>query len=328
MAESLASRLVQQARDRLAATEPIVARTSPLAPLSSMQAGIWFLEQLSPGTNAWNLGTQLRFDGPLDVDALAHAIHDLQDRHESLRTRLRMHGDVPVQEVGDRIDLRIHDLRALDVDARELRSASLRTEQRRAFQLDNAALWRADLVRISDNESWLWVTIHHIISDGSSIDVLVRDVRELYTARLERRPAVLPPLPIQFADYAAWEQAQLASDAGSRRLQQWIGRLQGVARVDLPGRTVQTLHRMRPAGRARCIIPASIGLPLRRLCAQEDVTIFMGLAAAFNVLLARYSGTEDIAFGSPAANRYHRDTRNVMGPFLNTLVLRTDLTGA
>ena len=325
--QSLAARLVQDARDRLASIEPIRARKSTSAPLSSMQESIWFLEQLSPGTSAWNLRTVLSFDGTLDVDALAHAIHDLQARHESLRTRIQMRDGVLLQEIGERIDLRVHDLRALDANPRDVRITEVRSAQRRPFELENAPLWRVALVRVSDSESRLWVTIHHIISDGSSLDVLVRDLRELYAARLARRPAALPSLTIQFADYAVWERAQLETEAGRRRLQHWIARLKGITSVRLPGGSALGVDRMRPSGRAVCIFPASIGAALRTACAQEDATLFMGLVAAFKLLLARYGGSDDIAVGTPAANRYNRDARNVVGPFVNTMVLRTDLAG-
>ncbi|HEY4055135.1 MAG TPA: amino acid adenylation domain-containing protein [Kofleriaceae bacterium] len=296
--------------------------------MSLTQESVRFFEELNPGTTTWNIEQQLRFRGALDVAALAHAVREVQVRHECLSARIAMRGGEPVQERGAIVEMGILDLRGLSEDARQVRHAELKAAHAKPFDLQRDALFRVDLEQLSDHESLLWITIHHIIVDGEGLDVLARELRELYAAHVERRVPLLPPVQIQYADYAAWQRTQLTSEEGARRLHHVTSQLAGLGLVELPSSKVLPTMRERRAGYAFCELAAPVAARLRMLCEHEDATVFMGLLAAFNVLLARYSGGEDIAVGTPAANRVQRETRNMVGMFINAVVLRTNLAGA
>ncbi|CAN5848820.1 hypothetical protein BH11MYX2_BH11MYX2_20680 [soil metagenome] len=289
---------------------------------------MWFLEHLASGTAVYHIANGATIHGDLDVDALVYALHALHDRHESLRTRFSVRDGVPVPEVVDLpLEVGLHDLRAMSESERVLRLAEIEQTDRRPFDLAAGPLWRASLVRIADNSWRLWTTFHHIISDGWSMRVIRGDLDELYTARVTGRAPNLPAQPIVYADYAAWQRGRLQGERFVADLGFWTEHLRDANPVELP--------RVRPApGDLRDGVPIPFALPmaigerLRAICLETDTTPFTALLAAFKLLLARYSGTSKIAVATPVAGRLQRETRNVVGLFVNTLLLNTDLDGA
>ena len=304
----------------------IPRRPKASAPLSSAQARMRFLDEIGVGSSMWCVHRHLRLRGELDTRALEGALHDLQERHEILRTRFVIRGEEPVQEPGALdIELSHHDLRAVD-DQEDRRAALLRAHAR-PFDLERGPLWRVELLRFGARDHELWITLHHIISDGASMAILARDLGELYSARVEGRRPSLRALRIQFGDYAVWESAYRESAALVERTEAWCHRLRDMTNVELPLDHRPPSERVHSASTVRFEIDASVADRVRALCDGEETTLFVGLLAAFQAWLARYSGP-DVAVGTPVANRFHPEVRDLIGLFVNTIVLRTDLSGA
>lgn len=291
--------------------------------LSSAQQRLWFLDQLCPGTPAYNIPCALRISGSLDVGALRQAVAGLVRRHETLRTRFVATGGSPLQviEPGVSCPVAITDLQAVPPEDREARlREALLADALLPFDLAVGPLMRTRLFRMGDAQWVLGLTLHHIIADGWSMGVLRRDLSALYNAAVQGASPALPPLPIQYADFSAWQRARLpAMDA---HLGYWRQHLDGLERLRLP------TDRPRPAvagfkGTAhRFSVPAATLDPLRKLSRQHDATLYMTLLTAFAIQLARYSRQTDFAVGSPIANRQQAELENLIGFFVNTLVMR------
>ncbi len=299
-------------------------------PLSFAQERIWFLEQLEPGSAFYNIPSASLLTGPLHITALRQVIAELVRRHESLRTTF---GDVqgrPFQTVSATASAEVPhiDLSGLP---RSLRDAELRRrasdESRRPFDLTHGPLFRVPLFRLGPEEHVLVPTMHHIISDGWSMTVLIRETAALYTALSTGRTPSLPELPVQYADYAVWQRGYLQGEELETRLAWWRERLTGVPGLQLP------TDRPRPPvetfrGRQQLVaLSAALTRRLHELSTREGVTLFMTLLAVFQTLLLRITGQTDLPVGSPIANRYRSEVEEVIGFFANTIVLRTDLSG-
>ncbi len=323
---------VEEARGGGAPPPPLVpvSRDRPL-PLSFSQHRLWFIDRLEPGSAAYNMPFPLRLGGGLHPGALEHALSEVVRRHEALRTRFPVVDGEPVQHVDPPrpVPLPRVDLRGLAPERREGELARLAAEEaRRPFDLAAGPLLRAALVRLDDAEHALLFTLHHVVSDGWSMGVLVRETFEAYAARVEGRAPALPGLPVQYADYAVWQREWLRGETLERQLAYWRERLAGAPPVlDLP------TDRPRPAVRsgrgAWCALRVEPALAegVRALSRREGATTFMTLLAAFSTLLARYSGQTDVVVGTPIAGRGRRETEGLIGFFLNTLALRVDLGG-
>ncbi len=331
--ESLAAQvdaLLRQARGTSAPPLVPVERDGPL-PLSFAQQRLWFIDQLEPGSAAYNMPAALRIRGALDTDALRRALDEIVARHESLRTRFAGAEGEPVQviEPAGYAALAEVDLRALpeDVREREVRARAA-AEAARPFDLAAGPLLRSTLLRLGADDHALLFTMHHVVSDGWSLGVLVREVTTLYDAFARGAESPLAPLPVQYADYAVWQRAWLTGDVLDAQLGYWRTKLDGAPPVlELP------TDRPRPA------VPGSRGathdfsLPdetaraLRALCRESGATLYMGLLAGLQLLLGRYAGTDDLVVGSPVANRTRLETEGLIGFFANTLALRGDLSG-
>ncbi|HEX2187467.1 MAG TPA: amino acid adenylation domain-containing protein [Longimicrobiaceae bacterium] len=309
---------------------PRAPRDRPL-PLSFAQQRLWLLDRLEPGTAAYNMPYPLRVGGALDPDALEWALSGVVRRHEALRTRFPTVDGEPVQEIGPPRPVRIPRV-ALDALPEPRRAGELRRlaeeEARRPFDLERGPLLRATLVRLGADDHALLFDVHHVVSDGWSMEVLVREVFELYGARVEGRPAALPELPVQYADFAAWQRERLTGEVLEAQLAWWRERLAGAPPVlELPS------DRPRPpvrAGRgAACSlrVEAPVAGAVSALARREGATLFMALLAGFSAVLARWSGQTDVVVGTPIAGRGRRETEGLIGFFLNTLALRTDLGG-
>ncbi|HEX8161810.1 MAG TPA: amino acid adenylation domain-containing protein [Pyrinomonadaceae bacterium] len=317
---------------RAAPCAPIrrVERGGPL-PLSFAQQRLWFIDQLEPGGPLYNMPAALRLAGRLDADALERALSEIVRRHEVLRTTFEVVGGEPAQIVHPArphalpvVDLR--DQPRADAEA-ELRRLA-REEGRRPFDLRRGPLLRTALVRLGEDDHALLVTMHHIVSDGWSLGVMVEELKALYEAFVEGRPSPLPELEIQYADFAAWQRDRLAGAALEEQLAYWRRQLEGAPTVlKLPtDRPRPALQRHR-GGRVAVALPGELAEALRALSRERGATLFMTLLAAWKALLSRHSGQDDLLVGTPIAGRNHAQTEPLVGFFVNTLVMRGDLSG-
>jgi hypothetical protein len=304
----------------------------PGLPLSFAQQRLWFLDQLEPGNAFYNCPAAVRMSGGLDVDALERTLTEVVRRHEVLRTRFPASDGLAVQVVEEAREVRLPvvDVSELGAERCEREARRLaRAEAGRPFNLSEGPLWRAMLVRMWEGESALLFTTHHIVSDAWSKSVLVREVAALYEAFSNGRPSPLPELPIQYSDYAVWQRNWLQGDALEEHLTYWRRQLGG----ELPVLKLPT-DRPRPAAlqyrgaHDTFLLSESLTAGLKELSRVAGTTLYMTLMAAFNVLLHRYTGDEDILVGTVVAGRNRGETENLIGFFINTLVLRTDLSGS
>lgn len=300
-------------------------------PLAFAQERMWFLAQLEQDSAPYLRAAAFRLKGPLDVGALERSLNRIVERQEALRTTFRGRSGIPVQVVSPArpLPLEVLDLTALEEAARMERVRQLAAEQaHQPFELSRDLMLRASLARLAPEDHCLLLSMHHIASDGWSTRVFLRELAALYGSLVTGRPADLPELRIQYGDYARWQRSWLAGEALARQLSYWKRRLEG-----LPPLLPLATDRPRPprqsyrgARESLALSPELTGA-LERLSRQEQATLFMTLLAAFQVLLHRYTTSEDIAVGCPVANRTRVETEPLIGLFVNTLVLRTDLSG-
>jgi amino acid adenylation domain-containing protein len=300
-------------------------------PLSFAQQRLWFSDQLEPGNPAYNIPASFRMMGHLDIAALERAFTEITRRHEILRTRFVIVNGQPVQLISpvETTSFRFVDLSELietERDAEVLRWAT--TEARQRFDLSSGSLLRVVLLRLGEDDHVLLFTMHHIISDGWSMGVIVREVTTLYDAYSKDRPSPLPELSIQYADYAVWQRQWLQGSVLETQLAYWKSRLGSkLTALELP------TDRPRPAARTNAgatqyfTLSAELSNALQELSRQQRVTLFITLLAAFKTLLWRYTGQDDIVVGSPISGRNRVETESLIGFFINTLVLRTDFSG-
>ncbi|RPI05054.1 MAG: non-ribosomal peptide synthetase, partial [Zetaproteobacteria bacterium] len=326
-------RLRLQRQESVSAKFRDIPRRGDVGPhsLAFAQQRLWFLEQLEPASPLYNVHAAFRVQGALDAAALQTALDGLVARHEALRTTFAAPDGQPVQVVGAPrpVPLAVVDLTAHPEPEREAAcQRCLAAEIRRPFDLTRDLMLRALLVRLGADEHVLLVAKHHIASDGWSTGVLWRELSRLYAAAVAGRPPDLPALPIQYADYAIWQRQWLQGDVLAAQLAYWRDRLAGApAHLELPtDRPRPAVQTTRGAHRGRTLPPA-LRAALEALGRQAGATLFMTLLAAFQTLLARYTGQEDIVVGSPIAGRTRVETEGLIGFFVNTLVLRTDLAG-
>jgi amino acid adenylation domain-containing protein len=299
-------------------------------PLSFAQQRLWFLDQLQPGNTAYNIPNAVRLSGKLDILALERSVQELVRRHESLRTTFHTHEGQPIQVIRpvEALYVRVVELSELLPEEREAEALRLaQQEARRSFDLTDGPLLRTLLLRVSGDEHVFLFTMHHIISDGWSMGVFVRELSTLYNAFVEGQPSPLPQLPIQYADFAAWQRQWLQGPVLEAQLAYWSRQLSKITPLNLPA------DHPRPAVQSYRGASYTFGLPthlseaLKTLSRQEGATLFMTLLAAFQTLLARYSGQSDIVVGTDTASRTRIETEALIGFFINVLVLRTDVSG-
>lgn len=300
-------------------------------PASFAQQRLWFLEQLDPGKSVYNMLYAVRCETRLNFEALEQSLNELVRRHESLRTTFATRDGQPVQVIAQemRIELPVNDLSALAASdrERERRSWSDR-EAEQPFDLATGPLFRTRLLRLDDTESVLLIAMHHVISDGWSMGVLFRELATLYETFAADQAPSLPELPIQYADYAAWQRDWLQGEVLAAQVAYWTEQLAGAPAVlelatDRPRPALQTFA----GARRYAELSESLVQQLRALSNREGVTLFMTLLAAFDVLLWRYSGQDDVVVGTPIAGRNRSELEGLIGYFANTLPLRVDLAG-
>ncbi|EOD65475.1 non-ribosomal peptide synthetase, partial [Amycolatopsis vancoresmycina] len=301
------------------APAPTAAATA--LPLSSGQQRLWFLDQLGPGGAEYNTSAGFRLRGPLSPGALASALTALAERHEPLRTTFPAVRGRGVQVVGPPVAVR-PDVRVPEDLGRELLA-----EVQRPFDLAGGPVFRATLWTLGEDHHLLVLVLHHIVTDGWSMGVLADELGRLYSAAVGGTAAGLPPLPLRYADFAAWQREQLAGPGLDDRIAYWERQLAGVPVLELP------TDRPRPAVRGtagathRCTVPADVTARLAGLGRERGATLFMTLIAAAQVLFARYTGQRDIALGTVTAGRSWDELAGLVGFFVNTVVLRSRLDG-
>lgn len=312
-------------------TETIPPRkTNDNLPLSYAQQRLWFLQQLEPDNPFYNIPSALRLQGSLNVSILESCFNQIIQRHESLRTKFSSIDGQPVQIIEPELNLTlpIIDLSNLSVKEKEVEAQRLiDKEAQTPFNLAIPPLLRSCLLRLDDGEYILIFTMHHIVSDGWSTDILVSEIITLYkNLTCAHRASILPQLPIQYADYAIWQRQWLQKEVLTKQLDFWQQQL-----ADIPSILPLPLDKPRPhiqsyrGTKQAFVISAKLTNALKSLSQRENCTLFMILLAAFKVLLSRYTATEDIVVGSPIANRNRTDIEDLIGFLVNTLVLRTNL---
>ncbi|HEY7768546.1 amino acid adenylation domain-containing protein, partial [Longimicrobium sp.] len=328
----LARWVEEMRRAELPVLPPVVPveRTRAL-PLSFAQERLWFIDRLEPGSATYHVPVAWRLGGALDEAALERSLGEIVRRHEVLRTVFAEVDGLPVQVIAPfrAFALPVEDLSALGEADREAAVARRAGEEAaRPFDLAAGPLFRATLLRLGDEDHVLLVSMHHIVSDGWSMGVLVRELSALYAAYRDGRESPLPELAVQYADYAVWQRQQLAGAVLDRQLAYWKEHLAGAPGLlelptDHPRPAVQTFR--------GATVPVELSPELlervRALGRGEGATLYMTLLAAFQVLLGRYAGSDDVVVGSPIAGRTREEVEALIGFFVNTLVLRTDLSG-
>jgi amino acid adenylation domain-containing protein len=297
-------------------------------PLSFGQQRLWFLDQLDPGSSAYNLAMTTELGGDIDRRALEAALSRVTERHEVLRTIFVQRQGFPVQHVvpARPFALPLADLSGLAAALRDGESARLGAAETRApFDLSRGPLLRGLLVRRGADEHGLFLTAHHTVIDDWSIGVMVRDLSAFYTELVTGEPAALPALPVQYADFALWQRGWLRDQAVEEQLAYWREHLRGALVLELPADHSRPPVLGSRGGRVRDVLPPSLAHAVAELNRGEGLTLFMTLLAAFTALLSRYSGQDDLVVGTPVANRGHSEIENLVGFFVNTLALRTDL---
>ena len=307
--------------------EGIPRRDDPAQiPLSFAQIRLWFLDALEPGLTAYNIPALLRLRGRLDPEALAASFGEILRRHAVLRVRFENVEGEPRQHLvaPTAFDLPLVDLTGIAEESREETARGVvEGSVFHPFDLGRGPLLRVLLLRLAEGEHLALLVVHHIVTDGWSMGVLIRELGELYASFQHRRPPALPPLPLEYFDYAAWQHEQLASGPLGQQREWWVRQLEGLEPLELatdrPRPPVQTFR----GAVVRWRLPAELKRRLEALGRERGgATLFMTLLATFQLLLYRLSGQRDLAVGTPIANRTRRELEGLIGFFVNTLVLR------
>ncbi|HST61450.1 MAG TPA: amino acid adenylation domain-containing protein, partial [Longimicrobium sp.] len=318
-------------RGKVGATGIVPRADRERAPLSFAQERLWFVDRMDPGSTVYNTSWSRRLRGVPDIGALERALGEIIRRHEVLRTTFAEVDGSPVQVVApfSGFSLPVEDLSGLaDSDRETGVRRRMNEEAARPFDLCTGPLFRAVLLRLDAEDHLLLVGMHHVVSDGWSLGVLFREFSALYEAYREGRESPLPELGVQYADYAVWQREHLRGATLDRQLSYWRERLAGAPELlelptDHPRPAVQTFR----GARERIELPGELLERLRGLGRSEGATLYMVVLAAFQVLLSKYAGSEDVVVGSPIAGRTRKEVEDLIGFFVNTLVLRADLSG-
>lgn len=297
--------------------------------VSLAQQRLWFLEQFEPGKAVYNIPAAVRLTGELNIPALNQTFEQLTARHEVLRTRFEVVEGQPMQVITAALipDLPLVALSGFDEASREEKARLLVEEEiSRGFDLEAGAPWRVRLLKLSDTNHIIVIVMHHIVSDGWSAELLVRELSVLYGGYVRGEETALKPLEIQYADYAAWQRDQMQGRKLDGQLKYWTRQLEGLEALELPTDRVRPPTQTFAGATHTLVVPPELNVSLRELSRRKGVTIFMTLLAGFAVLLHRYSGQDDIVIGTGIANRTRYETEQLLGCFFNLLALRTDLS--
>jgi amino acid adenylation domain-containing protein len=327
---SLAERMKMERGVSLNEAPPLVAmKREATVPLSYGQHRLWFIYQLEPGNPAYNISFGVRLQGKLEREGLHWSLNEIVKRHESLRTRFPLRDGTPVQEITTTSELLIEELDLSE--AEEEREPRGQVEARREaglpFDLERGPLLRVKLLHLDEQDHVLLVNMHHIIGDGWSIGVMLREFTQLYRAWLRKEESPLPELMVQYADYSLWQREWLRGEVLESELAYWREHLEDLPALELP------VDHPRPAvmsyrgATVKVEFSQELTERLEQLSRRQGVTLFMSILTAFQMVLGRWAGQEDVAVGTGIANRNRRETEGLIGFFVNTLVLRTQMSG-
>jgi amino acid adenylation domain-containing protein len=303
-----------------------VTRRGPL-PLSLAQERLWLADRLRPESAVYNVPAAVRLRGALDADALERALGEIVRRHEALRTTFAERDGARVQVIHPfaGFTLPVEELSG-DADAEEAVRERVAAEAARSFDLERGPLIRTALLRLADDEHVLLVCMHHVVTDGWSMGVLFRELAALYAAFREGRPSPLAELPVQYPDFAVWQRTHARADALARHVAYWRERMAGApALLELPTDRPRPVQRSDAGGGVPIDLPAALTERLEALARAEGASLFMVLLAAFQLVLGKYAGSQDVVVGTPVAGRTRAETEGLIGFFVNTVVLRTSL---
>ncbi|HKX26695.1 MAG TPA: FkbM family methyltransferase, partial [Blastocatellia bacterium] len=327
----LATRIQEAMKAGETATAPPLVRVERAGgvPLSFAQRRLWFIEQLEPGNAAYNCSGATRLEGRLNLEALESAINEIHRRHEALRTRIEVVADEPVQVIDEweprrleRMDLTGWAQTEIEEEVRRIATAEAET----GFDLSRGPMMRVKLLKLEEEHHVLIFTIHHIASDGWSMRILVREFGLHYRAYCAGTVPPLKELPIQYADFAAWQRGWLKGEVLEAELEYWRKQLAGTKALELPTDYPRPAEPSYRGSQQSFQLQADLAAALRELSRQSGTTLFMTLLAAFQVLLYRYTGQQDLVVGTPTANRQRLELEGVVGFFVNTLALRARLS--
>ncbi len=299
-------------------------------PLSPMQERMWRADRENPGNPAYNGAFRWILEGPLDPALVERTFNEIVRRHEVLRTTFAETDGSPVQVVSPclQLSVRVRDLRSLAPALREEEMDQLCAEEAsRPFDLEEDVLVRAGLLRMEDRRHILMLTMHHLISDGWSVGLIMEEFQKIYGAFAEGRPSPLPELPIQYADYVIWKQDQSSGAEILRQLNYWKNKLSGYRRLDVPPDFPRPPERTTRGAIVSTLLPRELTDALKEFSSRQGGTIFITSLSACMALLSQYTGERDIAVGSPLAGRNRADVENLVGLFVNHVVLRASLEG-
>jgi len=300
-------------------------------PCSISQQRYWLLEQLSPGNTALNIPLAVQLSGPLDSSLLERALNAVVSRHEVLRTSFTLVDGTPRQIIKTEAKLKLGLIDLEDVPAEkrpERIEQEMIAEAARPLSLTEAPILRTTLLRLTPKENVLMLTIHHIVGDGWSNGLLVREVGLFYDAFLQEKPVPLPALAFHYADYALWQQEWLKTPQFQKQFGYWKETLKGnLPALDMPTDYPRQMGQTYTAFIESLLLPAPLGDALKRLCVELDVTLFMVLFATYVALLYRYTGQTEFIIGTTAANRNRSEMEHLIGLFANPLILRPEVSG-
>ncbi len=300
-------------------------------PLSFAQQRLWFLDKLAPGSAAYNIAKAVRLSGPLHVTVLEQALNEIQRRHQILRTTFELVDNEIQQVVHDPVPLHpgVEDLSAMGAEEQQRRLHDF--SERSAvepFDLEHGPLFRCRLVRLGPEELVLLLAMHHIVSDGWSIGLLLKELGILYQAFSRGQSSPLAELKIQYGDFSLWQRSHVQGEVARKQLDYWRRKLEGSSSfLELPADRPRPLNRSFRGAMESLLVPADLAQRVRNLARQTGATLFMALLTGFQLLLHRYTGQFDFNIGTPVANRRRTETEDLIGVFINTLLMRADISG-
>ena len=292
-------------------------------PLSFAQQRLWFLNQLQPENPFYNCPLALAVNGEVDLGVLERSLREVVRRHEVLRTRLVSVDGMPVQVIEEEVGTK---LAVVEVSGKEEAERVAREEAQRPFDLSGGSL-RMKLLRLGEQEHLLLVTMHHIVSDGWSLGIFLRELGELYEGYAAGKEPGLAELPIQYGDFAQWQREWLQGEVLEEQVKYWKEQLEGMTMLQLPTDRVRPAVQSFRGGEQVVVLGKELSQGLKKLSQKEGATLFMTALAGFQAMLQRYTGQEDISVGTAIANRNREETEGLIGFFVNTLVMRTDVSG-
>jgi len=304
-----------------------VTEEAVVFPTSYAQRRMWFMDQFEPGSPYYNIPMAMRLKGKFDYEIFERTINEIIRRHESLRTTFASIDGNPVQVITEAftLDMPIIDLSGIQADIKIRIKDLVREEARKPFDISKLPLLRVSILRINEEDNVVLLTMHHIVSDGWSMGILANEITTLYRAFYLKQPSPLPELEIQYADFSFWQQEYLQGDVLKEQLDYWKKQLNNPPILELQTDKLRPKIWTNEGASFTVIIPGELLNGIKQIGYREGATLFMTLMAAFKILLARYSGQDDITVGTPIANRTLKETEPLIGIFINTLVLRTTI---